>query len=311
MQEAPAGLRSEAAHTAQGSVVEQVRTYFEAFKQRRKTINSFTHKSVSELDDWDAFLDVTVPMVRRCVRRYLNAEAQAQHVTGNLSLYSTEGTAMKRNALTSLLLLGLLTTPAWAESPRAIPGYTMGQATLATAPYTLADLDSLKKTLLFTAEDERYLRQSKAILADQADAVLDVWYGFVAGTPELVYYFGNSKSGKPDGAYLAAVRKRFSQWILDTADARYDQAWLDYQYEIGLRHSRIKKNRTDGADSVDQINFRYLPALTIPVTTTLKPFLAKKGASAAEVEKMHAAWVKSVLMQTILWSHPYVRDGQF
>ena len=47
------------------------------------------------------------------------------------------------------------------------------------------------------------------------------------------------------------------------------------------------------------------------VTTTLKPFLAKKGASEAEVEKMHAAWVKAVLLQTILWSHPYVKDGEF
>ena len=52
-------------------------------------------------------------------------------------------------------------------------------------------------------------------------------------------------------------------------------------------------------------------SLTIPVTTTLKPFLANKGASAVDVEKMHAAWVKAVLLQTILWSHPYVKDGQF
>lgn len=110
---------------------------------------------------------------------------------------------------------------------------------------------------------------------------------------------------------MNAVRKRFSQWILDTADANYDQAWLDYQYEIGLRHTKIKKNKTDHVKSVPQVNFRYLPALTIPVTTTLKPFLAKKGASTADVEKMHAAWVKSVLLQTILWSYPYVRDGQF
>jgi Protoglobin len=59
------------------------------------------------------------------------------------------------------------------------------------------------------------------------------------------------------------------------------------------------------------VNFRYIPALTIPVTTTLEPFLAKTGASAAEVAKMHAAWVKSVLLQAILWSHPYVKDGEF
>jgi hypothetical protein len=64
-------------------------------------------------------------------------------------------------------------------------------------------------------------------------------------------------------------------------------------------------------DSAPLVSFRYLSALTIPVTTTLKPFLAKTGASAADVDKMHAAWVKTVLMQTILWSHPYVREGQF
>lgn len=193
----------------------------------------------------------------------------------------------------------------------APPGYDYGQANLARAPYSLADLQGLQHTLLFGDEDIKALRQSKAILADQTDAILDVWYGFVAATPELVYFFSDAKTGQPDGAYLAAVRKRFARWILDTAEARYDQRWLDWQYEIALRHNQLKKNKTDGAASIAQVNFRYLPALTIPVTTTLKPFLAKKGASAADVERMHAAWVKAVLMQSILWSQPYIKDGQF
>ena len=89
------------------------------------------------------------------------------------------------------------------------------------------------------------------------------------------------------------------------------QRWLDWQHEIGLRHNKLKKNTTDRVASVKQVNFRYIPALTIPITTTLKPFLAKKGASAADVDKMHAAWVKSVLMQSILWSQPYIKDGEF
>ncbi len=213
--------------------------------------------------------------------------------------------------------LGVVVPVAFAHSEPAlspqtqIPGYTFGQKSVATAPYTLKDLESLKKTLLFTDEDVLYLRKSKEILANQTDAILDVWYGFVASTPELVEYFKNTKTGQPDGDYLNAVRKRFGQWILDTADANYDQTWLNYQYEIGLRHTKIQKNKTDHVKSVPQVNFRYLPALTIPVTTTLKPFLAKKGVSAADVEKMHAAWVKSVLLQTILWSYPYVCDGWF
>ena len=198
-----------------------------------------------------------------------------------------------------------------AASEQAIPGYAHGQPELAHAPYTLSELASLQKTLLFTQQDIEALHRSKPILADQTDAILDVWYGFVAATPELLVFFGDTRTGKADGAYLAAVRKRFARWILDTAEANYDQAWLDWQYEIGLRHNRLKKNRTDQTHSVAQVNFRYLPALTIPITTTLKPFLAKKGASVEEVEKMHAAWVKAVLMQTILWSHPYVKEGEF
>ena len=208
-----------------------------------------------------------------------------------------------------LSVVAFAVTSVFAADP--IPGYTHGSHKLATAPYTLADLASLQKTLLFTAEDAKYLQMSKEILADQTDAILDVWYGFVASTPELVYFFKSTKTGEPDAAYLAAVRKRFGQWILDTADAKFDQAWLDYQYEIALRHNVVKKNVTDGVKSVKQVNFRYLSALTIPVTTTLKPFLGKKGASPEDVEKMHAAWVKSVLLQTILWSYPYIREGQF
>ncbi|NLN68816.1 MAG: protogloblin ApPgb [Alcaligenaceae bacterium] len=198
-----------------------------------------------------------------------------------------------------------------AAAQEAIPGYAYGQPTLAQAPYTMSDLAALQKTMLFSDEDIQALRQSKAVLADQTDAILDVWYGFVASTPELLVYFSDAKTGQADPAYLAAVRKRFAQWILDTADARFDQDWLNWQYEIGLRHTHHKKNKTDGASSVPQVHFRYLVGLTIPITTTLKPFLGNKGASAEEVEKMHAAWVKAVLLQVILWSQPYIREGAF
>jgi hypothetical protein len=51
--------------------------------------------------------------------------------------------------------------------------------------------------------------------------------------------------------------------------------------------------------------------LVFPVTFTLKPFLAKKGHSAADVEKMYTAWLKSCLLQVTLWSYPYVKDGDF
>jgi hypothetical protein len=52
--------------------------------------------------------------------------------------------------------------------------------------------------------------------------------------------------------------RKLQQWILDTCRRPYDQAWLDYQHEIGLRHHRSKKNRTDGVRSVDYIPLRYV-----------------------------------------------------
>ena len=196
-------------------------------------------------------------------------------------------------------------------SQTSIPGYTYGTGAVPHSPLSLEDFERLKQSVLFSDEDSQYLRMSYDVLKDQVEAILDVWYGFVASHPFLVHFFSDKGTGQPDGNYLAAVRKRFGQWILDTAKANYDQAWLDYQYEIGLRHTRAGKNRTDGVNTVDHVSYRYIPALLYPITTTLKPFLAKKGHSAEEVDKMHQAWLKSVLLQVILWSQPYIKDGEF
>jgi hypothetical protein len=208
-------------------------------------------------------------------------------------------------------------TPSQAEEEKkmtavpAIPGYTYGTPAVPRSPLSLEELDLLRKAVLLGEDDVAALRASKPILADQTEAILDVWYGFVASHPHLVHFFGRKADGQPDAAYLAAVRRRFGQWILDTADARFDHAWLDWQYEIGRRHHRTAKNTTDGAASVDNVSFRYLPAFIAPITLTLKPFLAKKGASPEQVERMHQAWLKSVTLQVVLWSQPYVKDGDF
>jgi hypothetical protein len=191
-----------------------------------------------------------------------------------------------------------------------IPGYTYGTDAVARSPLGLQELEPLKATLLLGDDDLAALRRSGDLLAGRVEEILDVWYGFVGANPHLLAAFTGS-DGQPDEAYLAAVRRRFGRWILDTARADYDQAWLDYQHEIGLRHHRSGKNRTDGARAADHIPLRYVLALLVPITTTLKPFLAKGGAAPAEVDAMHQAWVKAVLLQVILWSHPYVREGDF
>ena len=192
-----------------------------------------------------------------------------------------------------------------------IPGYTAGAQTLARSPLSLEAFATMQKSVLFDDQDVRALRQSFDVVKDQVEAILDVWYGFVGSQPHLLASFTHRDSGAPLGDYLGAVRRRFGQWILDTARADYDQAWLDYQYEIGLRHHRAKKNQTDGAVSTALVPFRDLFLLVVPVTTTLKPFLARHGHSAADIDAMHSAWVKSCMLQLTLWSHSYVKDGDF
>ncbi len=191
-----------------------------------------------------------------------------------------------------------------------IPGYAFGAQEVARSPVSEEDLEKLKASVLFGPDDERALRQAGDVLEDQVEDVLDVWYDFVASHPHLVAYFA-TPDGEPIDDYLGRVRRRFGQWILDTCRRPYDRAWLDYQEEIALRHTREKKNETDGASSVPHIPLRYLIAFVYPITATMRDFLANKGHADEEVEAMHQAWFKSVTMQVALWSEPYAKEGDF
>jgi hypothetical protein len=192
-------------------------------------------------------------------------------------------------------------------SEHAAPGF----GPVPAAPISMEEFEQLKETAQFTNEDIRYLRMSWDVLRDQIDAVLDVWYGFFAAHPFLIQTFSRRTDGQPDQRYLANVRQRFARWIEDTARANYDQQWLNYQFEIGLRHHRTAKNRTDQVDSVEIVPFRYIVPSIFPLTATLKPFLAHKGHAPDEVENMHLAWLKSMLLQVTLWSQPYIPAGDF
>jgi len=192
----------------------------------------------------------------------------------------------------------------------SIPGYTYGTAAVAQSPISEEEFALLKQTVLWSDEDEQYLRMAGEVLKDQVETILDLWYGFVGSHQHLLYYF-TGPDGQPIEHYLARVRQRFEQWILDTCQRPYDQDWLNYQMEIALRHYRTKKNQTDGVSSVPMIPLRYMIAFIYPITATIKDFLARKGHSAADVERMHQAWFKSIVLQATLWSYPYAREGDF
>ncbi|HZP32363.1 MAG TPA: protoglobin domain-containing protein [Candidatus Acidoferrales bacterium] len=188
-----------------------------------------------------------------------------------------------------------------------IPGYTYGTGGAARSPVSPADLELLKKTVDFTPDDEKYLRLAGEVLADQTENVVKAWRAVIAANPHLAKYSLDSE-GRPIAHYSAASGLRFRQWILDTCFRPYDQDWLNYQQEIALRHTSVKKNKTDHVESAVSIPLRYVIAFTAVINDGIKPFLSARGHSPQDVERMHRAWCKSVQLQIALWSEPYTNS---
>lgn len=152
---------------------------------------------------------------------------------------------------------------------------------------------------------------SHEVLKDQAEDLVHLWRGIIALHPHLSGYSKDLRNGEIDREYGARVAKRFVQWVLDTARAEYDEDWLDYQHEIGLRHHRTKKNCTDGAHTTAHIRGRDLIAFAAATVAPMRPYLEKGGHSAAVVDRMQQAWWKSMILQVTLWSQPYMNPGDF
>lgn len=187
-------------------------------------------------------------------------------------------------------------------------GYTYDESDLAPSPVSRQDLEELKISVLWSDADRDALRRAGDILIPQTEAILDVWYDFIGSNQHLVSVFAG-QDGQPNADYLAGVRGRFGLWIKDICTRDYDEQWLAYQEEIGLRHTPAKKNQTDGVDSpVDNVPLRHLFALVVPVTITIREFLEKGEQDPAEVEAMYQAWFKAVTLSVVLWARPYSGD---
>ncbi len=85
--------------------------------------------------------------------------------------------------------------------------------------------------------------------ADEGENLVDAGRARIGAQEHLAKWF-YGPDGKPDEDYKTAVKRRFVQWVNDTCSRPYDQAWLNYQEEIGLRHTPDKKNTADDAQTL-------------------------------------------------------------
>jgi hypothetical protein len=187
----------------------------------------------------------------------------------------------------------------------SIPGYTYGTDEVAPSPVSMPELENLKISVGFTDEDQRYLRLAGEVLADRAEEIVEHWRNrTIAGIPNLARH-SRTPAGDAIPDYSARSGLRFQQWILDTCLRPYDQDWINYQEEIALRHTSLKKNQVDGVESTPYVPLRDILGFIAVINETIRPYLAAKGHSPEEVEKMHRAWCKSMQLQSALWARPY------
>jgi hypothetical protein len=171
----------------------------------------------------------------------------------------------------------------------------------------MEDLLHVEQTVGWTSEDEQRLRKHAELFRSQAEQMIDSWRAIIARQPHLSQWFAGP-DGKPDEEYKAGVKRRFVQWVVDVATRPHDQAWLNYQEEIGLRHTPAKKNKADGRHTPDLVPLRYLLAF-VPVVADVRRFLEAAITDPAELTAVERAWTKSVQLHVTLWSRPYTREG--
>jgi len=193
------------------------------------------------------------------------------------------------------------------STQQSISGYDFGSAQSAKSPLSMEQLGQLEQTVGWTGEDERLLKKHVEFFRAQAESIVDAWRAVIGAQPHLAQWF-YGPDGNPDNEYKARVKKRFVQWVIDVAERPHDQAWLDYQEEIGLRHTPEKKNKTDQRHTPANVPLRYLIAF-IPVVTNIRQFLLQEIKDAAELAVVENAWTKAVHLHVTLWSRPYVKEG--
>jgi hypothetical protein len=184
-----------------------------------------------------------------------------------------------------------------------IPGYEFGTRKSAVSPVSEEDLRLLEQTVGWSESDSSVLQKHADLIRHQAEHMVDSWRSVIGEQPHLAkWFFG--PDGKADDEYKARVKRRFVQWVTDVALRKHDRDWLNYQEEIGLRHTPAKKNVTDGSQTPPIVPLRYLLGF-IPVVLPIRKFFASVIQNEAELKNLEDAWAKAVLLHITLWSRPY------
>jgi hypothetical protein len=199
-----------------------------------------------------------------------------------------------------------MNSPENTSSSSSISGYHYGTSRSAISPISESDLSKLEQTAGWTFADADVLGRHADLFRDKAESMVDSWRAVIGAQPHLAHWFV-MPDGTPDDAYKASVKRRFVQWFVDVALRPHDRDWLNYQQEIGLRHTPAKKNKTDGTHTPPVVPLRYLLGF-VPIVLPIRQFFVGAIKDEAELKRLEDAWTKAVLLHITLWSLPYVKE---
>jgi len=138
--------------------------------------------------------------------------------------------------------------------------------------------------------------------------MVNSWREVIGSQPHLVKWF-YGPNGKRDNEYAAKVKPRFVQWVINASIRVHDEMRLNYQEEIGLRHTPAKKNRTDQRETPPLVRLRFLLAFVPLVTIGAEKFFGEAGVRGEELDKLTEAWTKAVHLHVTLWTRPYANEA--
>lgn len=193
------------------------------------------------------------------------------------------------------------------QVPSHIAGYDYGKTGTAVSSVSDEELRQLEETAGWTEEDANLLRSYGDLFRRHAERMVDGWRAVIGAQPHLAYWFTNAE-GKPDDEYKARVKRRFVQWVEDTATRPHDREWLNYQQEIGLRHTPAKKNASDQRQTPSLVPLRYLLGF-VPVVSSIRQVLEREISDPGELSRVEAAWSRAVVLHVTLWARAYTLEG--
>jgi hypothetical protein len=186
----------------------------------------------------------------------------------------------------------------------SIPGYDYGTSKSAISPISETELLQLEQTAGWTPDDANCLAQHAGLFRAKAESMVDSWRAIIGSQTHLAHWFVKP-DGAPDDEYKVSVKRRFVQWVIDVAVRPHDRDWLNYQFEIGLRHTPAKKTLADDAHAPPVVPFRYFVGF-IPIVLPIRSFFEDAIRDASEIRKLESAWTKAVLLHVTLWSRAYM-----